>query len=96
MSKHELGLILMHIPVGLGAMACLLVHWMVTLVIATGFFTYEIVEMTVFLLDEHHQPRKILDRAYPEIAGFLIGVGIGAVIIWILNILGVDMHMLWR
>jgi len=94
--NKELGLILMHIPVGLTAMACLLVHWMVTLVMAVGFLTYEVVEMVVFLVDEHHQPRELLDRAYPEIAGFLIGVGIGAAVIWLLNFLGVDMHMLWR
>ena len=99
MTTQYLRTILIHIPIGLGAMTAFLVHWVATLSIIIGFLTYEVVEMVILLLDKWINEkclRDVLDRAYPEIAGMMIGLGIGATVIWILNYLGVDLHFVWK
>ena len=86
-------------------MAAFLLHWMIAFGLMLAFMTYEVVQMVVFVLDKWKigYPnlmsafREYLhDRAYPEIAGMMIGIGIGCVAIWLLNYFGVNMYMLWR
>ena len=99
MDKRHLQSILIHIPIGLGIMATLLVHWIAALSLLLGFLTYEVIEMIVLILDRWMNKKCLLDvhdRAYPEIAGMLIGIGIGAMIIWVLNYFGIDLHFVCR
>ena len=99
MTTQYLRTILIHIPIGLGIVAALLVHWIVSFSILLGFLTYEIVELVVLLFDRWQNKQQVCDvlnRAYPEIAGMLIGIGTGALTIWILNYFGIDLHFVFR
>lgn len=78
----NIGSVLLHIPVGLLAAFALVVHWSIALIIAFSFLTYEVVQMVVNLLDKSSLA-KLHDRAYPEIMGFIIGVVIGAFVLWL-------------
>jgi hypothetical protein len=89
----------MHIPVGIGAMACFLIHWSVVVAMVLAFLTYEVVELIVSVIERlisNQSVRWALDRAYPEIAGMMIGLGMGAAVVWVLNYLGVDLHFVWK
>ena len=72
-TKDIIGTILLHIPIGFFIVACLLVHWSLVLVSSAYFLAYEIVEFI-----------KIGDKAYPEIAGSMIGIGIASAIMYLL------------
>lgn len=83
----NIGSVLLHIPVGLLAAFALVVHWSIALIIAFSFLTYEVVQMVVNLVDKYVYDRaqllKVRDRAYPEIMGFIVGVVIGAFVLWL-------------
>lgn len=77
-SKNELGRVLLHLPLGL--LTCLLGYtcWWLALIFACGFLVYEVNE------DWH-----ISDQAWVDIKGFLWGIGIGGITMFILKIAGV-------
>jgi len=85
----NIGSVLLHIPVGLLAAFALVVHWSIALIIAFSFLTYEVVQMVVNLVDKYVYDRaqllKVRDRAYPEIMGFIVGVVIGAFVLWLVR-----------
>jgi len=85
----NIGSVLLHIPVGLLAAFALSVHWSIALIIAFSFLTYEVVQMVVNLVDKYVYDRaqllKVRDRAYPEIMGFIVGVVIGAFVLWLVR-----------
>lgn len=74
--EQSLRRILIHIPAGLVNCLAAYVHWSLALIFGWGFFVYELNE------DQHEE-----DRAYYDILGYLIGLGIGVVVWAIFNLL---------
>lgn len=66
--------ILLHIPLGLLTCVLCYAHWVLAVILAVGFYIYELNE------DWH-----ISDNAYKDIKGFLWGIGIGGIIMIILK-----------
>ena len=62
------GRIALHIPIGIVISLLILIHPTLSVMFGAGFYIYEISEN----FDEH-------DKAYPDIAGSLWGIVIGAV-----------------
>jgi hypothetical protein len=70
----DLDNVLMHIPVGIiNTLICCLSGWL-GLIFAYGFIKYERIEQ-----------KDIHDKAYPDIQGWLWGIGISAIIIGIIR-----------
>ena len=76
-SKDELGKVLLHIPLGL--LVCLLGYtaWWLAVIFAVGFLVYEV--------DEGWH---LHNGAFTDIKGWLWGIGIGGIILFILKLLG--------
>jgi len=77
-SRVELKRVLMHIPVGLVTLVIGFFAWWVGAIFALGFVFYELNE------DWH-----LSDGAWQDIKGFLWGLGIGGVAIFLLELMGV-------
>lgn len=69
--------LLMHIPAGLITCLAIYIHWSLVLTFFGAFTIYEINE------DKH-----IEDRAFHDILGYLFGLGIGIVVLFILKCIG--------
>ena len=80
-SKEDLGRVLLHLP--LGILTCVLwyVHWSLAVIFAAGFILYE-----------KEQDKYVEDQAWKDIRGWLWGIAITGVIVFVLKLLGV----LWR
>ena len=74
--EEDTGNVLLHIPVGLIAGAAALISGWITVVFGLSFLVYELKESKI-----------IEDKAYPDIQGFLWGLGIFAVICFIWRLL---------
>jgi len=67
--EDDVGNVLLHMPVGLIAGAAALVSGWICLIFGLGFLAYELREAKI-----------IEDKAYPDIQGFLWGLGIFVVL----------------
>lgn len=68
-TKDKILRALLHVPVGIFNVACLQVHWVIALIFFGGFMVYEVTE-----------DWRLKDRAYIDIFGYLIGVGVGVAV----------------
>lgn len=67
------GRMALHIPVGVAMSLLVIANPVISALFGIGFLVYEVSEN----FDEH-------DKAYPDIAGFLWGIALGAGIVWLL------------
>jgi len=65
--------IALHIPVGIATALLVLSHWAVAIIFGAGFLAYELSEENV-----------ITDDAYKDIRGWLWGLFIGGIILWLI------------
>lgn len=65
----------MHIPVGFVCVFMAYVSWVLALVFGLAFVSYEILEEW-----------RLKDKGWHDLKGFLWGMGIGALILWIIQI----------
>jgi len=77
--KQRVVRLLLHIPAGLVTCLAVYVHWSLVLVFFGAFAIYELNE------DTH-----IEDRAFHDILGYLFGLGIGIIVLFILKSIGVS------
>jgi len=89
--KNILKIALLHIPVGLIAVAIAAVGYLkqyptlglgVMVIFTLGFFLYEILELIKLNMAQGWE--KAQDYAYPELAGFCGGTVIGYIILYII------------
>lgn len=69
--------LLLHIPAGLITCLAIYIHWSLVLVFFGAFTIYEI-----------NEDRHVEDRAFHDILGYLFGLGIGIVVLFILKCVG--------
>ena len=91
-SNKTLFSVCLHIPVGILTLAGLLLHPFVMLTIGAAFLVYEVVELFVLNV---LAPQELKDKAYPEIAGFIVGFVWGCVALYTLFLLGFPLPIMW-
>jgi hypothetical protein len=91
MNHKTLFSVCLHIPVGILTIAGLLVHPFAMLIIGAAFMLYEITELFVINV---LSPKEIKDKAYPEIAGFIVGFVWGCIVLYTLFLLGVPLPIM--
>lgn len=72
--EHRLARALLHIPVGIFTVFCGYIGWTYALVFFGAFMVYEVTE-----------DWRLKDKAYIDIYGYLIGLAMGVVTLFILK-----------
>ena len=80
-SNEDVGRVLLHVPLGILTCALWYVHPALAVIFAAGFIIYE-----------KQQDKYVKDQAWKDIKGWLWGIGIIGVVLFVLKLLGV----LWR
>ena len=76
--KDDVGRVLLHLP--LGILTCVLwyVDWPLAVIWAAGFIIYE-----------KEQDKYAMDQAWKDIKGFLWGLGVTGIVLFVLKLLGI-------
>jgi len=77
-SNEDVGRVLLHLPLGILTCALWYVDWPLAIIFAAGFIIYE-----------KEQDKYVVDQAWKDIKGFLWGLGITGVVLFVLKLLGI-------
>ena len=78
MTRNDIIRALLHLPVGVVTVISVSTHWVIPLCFSLGFIVYELNE------DMH-----LTDKAYKDIMGWLVGIGLSVSCLFILKQCGI-------